>query len=291
MGSTEKRSRAASRRVAGLLAAAGALSVIGAAAALGQVAPTGGGAVAPGTPQVTLVQCVTKCIGPSSGVVKSKIRLLGTDLGNTTVVSLPRADGTRAKDKNPIVKPNGAVLAVVASGAVTGPVRTGDTFGQFHESTVPFTVGTLAELEAVQAQYRFPVQGAHNYGDAMARFGAPRNGHIHQGQDVFAPCGTPLIAPHSGVVESRGYQASAGNYIVIDGAKVAEDYVLMHLKGASKAAKKQSVTTGQFIGRVGQTGNASGCHLHFEIWPGKGWYSGGSPIDPLGILQYWDSFS
>jgi murein DD-endopeptidase MepM/ murein hydrolase activator NlpD len=277
--------------VAVLFAGAAAVSVVGAAAALGHVAPTGGGAIAPGSPQVASVQCVTRCIGPSTGVVKSKIRLLGADLANTTVVSLPRANGTRAKDKNPIVKPNGAVLAFVGPGAVTGPVRLGDTFGQFHESSAPLTVGTLEELKAVQMQYRFPVQGAHDFGDAMARFGAPRNGHIHQGQDVFAPCGTPLVAPHSGIVQSRGYQASAGNYVVIDGAGVAEDYVLMHLKGAAKAAKKQSVTTGQFIGRVGQTGNASGCHLHFEVWPGKGWYSGGSPIDPLGLLQYWDSFS
>jgi murein DD-endopeptidase MepM/ murein hydrolase activator NlpD len=100
-----------------------------------------------------------------------------------------------------------------------------------------------------------------------------------------------MVAPHGGVVKYRGYQGSAGNYLVIDGTGVKEDYVLMHLLAPAKVANGQQVTAGQFVGKVGETGNASGCHLHFEIWKGKGWYSGGRPIDPYPTLQYWDSFS
>jgi murein DD-endopeptidase MepM/ murein hydrolase activator NlpD len=50
------------------------------------------------------------------------------------------------------------------------------------------------------------------------------------------------------------------------------------------------VFTGQLIGYVGDTGDAVGCHLHFELWSGQ-WQAGGAPIDPLPALQGWDSYS
>jgi murein DD-endopeptidase MepM/ murein hydrolase activator NlpD len=234
---------------------------------------------------------VTRCIDASTGTVKSKVRLLGTDLGNVTVVSLPRVDGKRAKDPNPILKPSGVVITRIARGAVSGPIRIGDTFGLSHDSTIAINVGTAEQLRAIQQSFRFPVRGAHNFGSAQARFGAARSGHVHQGQDVMAPCGAKLVAVHSGLVKSAGYQASAGNYVVIDGSGVKQDHVYMHLAAAPRVAAGQQVTTGQKLGKVGQTGNAQGCHLHFEIWPGKGWYSGGAPVDPLPSLQYWDSYS
>jgi murein DD-endopeptidase MepM/ murein hydrolase activator NlpD len=54
----------------------------------------------------------------------------------------------------------------------------------------------------------------------------------------------------------------------------------MHLKKASWASKGTTLYAGQQIGRVGASGNASGCHLHFEIWTSPGWYAGGKPFDP-----------
>jgi murein DD-endopeptidase MepM/ murein hydrolase activator NlpD len=261
--------------------------MIAAGTALAQVS-AGGGTTAPGDPQVLSIQCVTRCIGPSTGVVKSKIRLLGSDLTGVTMVSMARADGTRAKDPHPVVKPSGVVISRIGKAVVSGPVRVTDSFGQVRDSAVTFTIGTIAELKAIQAQYRFPLPGPHSYGDG---FGAPRDGHTHQGVDVFGACGSPLIAAHTGVVQAKAFQGSAGNYVVIDGAGVKQDYFYAHLKKPAAVAKGQEVTTGQFVGLVGMTGNATGCHLHFEIWTGAGWYSGGKPIDPLATLQYWDSFS
>jgi murein DD-endopeptidase MepM/ murein hydrolase activator NlpD len=285
------------RNLAALVATVGALLCLGAGAASAQVAPTGpgtapgGGTTAPTDPQISGVQCLTRCIGLSAGVAKSKVKIFGSDLSATTVVSFPRANGLRTKDQTPVIKPNGAVLARVPKGAVTGPIRLGDNWGQVRDSLAPFTVGSLAQLKEVQSQYTFPVRGAHNYGGAEAGFGAGRDGHIHQGQDVFASCGTPLVVAHTGTVKARGFHGSAGNYVVIDGAGVKQDYFYAHLTGPAKVGKGQSVTTGQPLGKVGQTGNAQGCHLHFEIWAGRGWYSGGSAIDPLPTLRYWDSFS
>ena len=250
-----------------------------------------GGTVAPPDPQISGVQCLTHCIGISMGIAKSKVKIFGTDLSATTVVSFPHANGRRTKDQTPVVKPSGTVLARVPKGAVSGPVRLGDTWGQTHDSPVTFAVGTLQQLREVQSQFRFPVRGAHTYGGPEAAFGAGRDGHIHQGQDVIAACGTPLVAAHTGIVKARGYESAAGNYVVIDGTGVKQDHMYAHLRAPARVQKGQEVTTGQALGKVGDTGNAQGCNLHFEIWLGKGWYSGGNPVDPLPALRYWDTFS
>jgi murein DD-endopeptidase MepM/ murein hydrolase activator NlpD len=137
----------------------------------------------------------------------------------------------------------------------------------------------------------FPVRGRHDYGQEGARFGAGREGHTHQGQDVMAACGTPLVAARGGTVQYAGVQSAAGNYLVIDGDGTSVDYAYMHLRDAVTQTKGQKVFTGEVIGYVGDTGDASACHLHFEMWAGPGWYEGGSPFDPLPSLLSWDRLS
>jgi murein DD-endopeptidase MepM/ murein hydrolase activator NlpD len=138
--------------------------------------------------------------------------------------------------------------------------------------------------------FKFPVRGAHSYGDGV---GAPRAGHTHQGQDVLAACGTPLVAARGGRVQYKAYQAGgAGNYIVIDGKKTSHDYVYMHLKQASPLNRGDRVRTGQRIGIVGDTGDATGCHLHMEEWSGPGWYEGGTFLKSITRhLKKWDGWS
>jgi hypothetical protein len=138
--------------------------------------------------------------------------------------------------------------------------------------------------------HQFPIAGPHEYGMGAGRFGAARSGHVHQGQDVFATCGTPLVALIGGKVKYAGYQGKAGNYLVIAGAD-ANDYMYAHLKDKVTLRKGDPLTIGQPVGRVGDTGDAEGCHLHLEVWPAPGWYSGGSPIDPLPLLREWDGLS
>jgi murein DD-endopeptidase MepM/ murein hydrolase activator NlpD len=133
--------------------------------------------------------------------------------------------------------------------------------------------------------YRFPVQGAHGYGEFAAGFGGGRG---HQGQDVFAACGTPIVAARGGTVKFKQYHARAGYYLVVDGARTSTDFVYMHLREAALVDKGEKVKTGQPIGFVGDTGRASGCHLHFEEWTAPGWYAGGKPFDPLPHLRAWD---
>jgi murein DD-endopeptidase MepM/ murein hydrolase activator NlpD len=139
--------------------------------------------------------------------------------------------------------------------------------------------------------YAFPLLAAHDYGSSGAVFGAGRSGHTHQGHDVMAACGTPMIAARGGTVQYSGYQSAAGNYVVIDGKGTTLDFMYAHLAEPSPLRTGDSVRTAQPIGIVGDTGSASACHLHFEIWTAPGWYEGGSPVDPLPYLQKWDAYS
>jgi murein DD-endopeptidase MepM/ murein hydrolase activator NlpD len=134
----------------------------------------------------------------------------------------------------------------------------------------------------------FPVQGTYSLGGDGARFGAGRPGHRHQGQDIVAAAGTPVVSPRAGFVAWRAFQkAGAGHYVVVSGDD-GRDYVFMHFQDGSVLAQKgQAVTAGQQLGAVGSTGASSGPHLHFEIWP-DGWYAEDSkPIDPLPDLLAW----
>ena len=140
--------------------------------------------------------------------------------------------------------------------------------------------------------HAFPVIGPHTFGGPDAGFGAPRAGHTHQGQDIPAACGQKEVAFESGTLMVNAYQAGgAGYYVVIHGGLTGTDAVYMHLQAPSPVAAGASVLAGQVIGNLGDTGDAEGCHLHFERWSAPGWYVGGAPYDPLPELTYWDSYS
>jgi murein DD-endopeptidase MepM/ murein hydrolase activator NlpD len=139
----------------------------------------------------------------------------------------------------------------------------------------------------------FPLIGNFTYGvDPDGRFGAARPGHTHQGQDIPAPTGTPVVAPRGGLVKVVAFQkGGAGNYIVLHGEGEDLDFVFMHLRTGSIFVKPgQVVSTGQQLAQVGSTGESTGPHLHIEIWKGP-WATGGTPIDPLPFLRRWDSWS
>jgi hypothetical protein len=148
------------------------------------------------------------------------------------------------------------------------------------------TRGAAGKPKAGFFMHKFPVRGAHSYGDGL---GAGRN---HRGVDIFARCGVKLQAARAGKVQHEAYQGSgAGHYVVIDGKGNGKDYVYMHLQRASKLEEGDKVRTGQTIGRVGESGNAQGCHLHFEMWGSPGWYAGGEVLDPVPPMRAWDRWS
>ncbi len=132
----------------------------------------------------------------------------------------------------------------------------------------------------------FPVQGAYTFGGPDARFGAGRKGHVHQGQDVTAALGTPVVSPTAGTVIAVDFQkAAAGSYVVVHSVDGRDFFFCHFMKGSAAVAVGQPVAAGQQLGAVGMTGDATGPHLHFEIWQG-GWATG-YPVDPLAQLKLW----
>jgi murein DD-endopeptidase MepM/ murein hydrolase activator NlpD len=119
-----------------------------------------------------------------------------------------------------------------------------------------------------------PVDGPHVVNND---YGAPRGGGTrrHQGNDIMAPMGTPVVA----VVDGIAYQKTGGlggNAYQLQGA--AALYYYAHLNDFV-VPDATHVRAGQLIGHTGNTGDAAGgpAHVHFEIHPGQGW---GPSIDP-----------
>lgn len=134
----------------------------------------------------------------------------------------------------------------------------------------------------------FPVAGAYAFAGVDSRFGAGRRGHLHEGQDIGADAGTPVVAPYAGRVSTTDYQSGgAGEYVVLD-ASDGRDYFFAHcVRRSTTVPEGAIVAAGAPLCRVGETGSASGPHLHFEIW-NVGWRAdGGVPIDPLPELLAW----
>jgi len=95
----------------------------------------------------------------------------------------------------------------------------------------------------------------------------------HEGIDVAAPMGAPIIAPASGVVMRVGYENGYGNTLEIDhGNGIVTRYA--HCSRIDVKAG-QRVTRGQRIAAVGSTGLATGPHLHYEI------HINGKVVNPL----------
>jgi murein DD-endopeptidase MepM/ murein hydrolase activator NlpD len=137
--------------------------------------------------------------------------------------------------------------------------------------------GSSREDSGARKRAPYPIDGPHSYGDG---FGDRPN---HQGADILSACGTPLRAVKAGTVRRLATEGSAGRYIVLRDGE-GREYVYMHMSDVAVSSGER-VRAGERVGSVGQTGNASTCHLHFEAWSAPGWYAGGSPHDPMPVLR------
>ena len=121
-----------------------------------------------------------------------------------------------------------------------------------------------------------PVQGPRAFSND---FGDPRSGgRSHQGNDIMAPRGTPVVASVAGTV--KGHNSSLGGISYYLNGDDGNTYFGTHLDRLSGASGR--VAAGTVVGYVGSTGNASASapHLHFEIHPG-----GGRAVNPFSTLS------
>jgi murein DD-endopeptidase MepM/ murein hydrolase activator NlpD len=130
--------------------------------------------------------------------------------------------------------------------------------------------GVAGPVRQGSGSFVWPVNGPITSG-----FG-PRWGRLHAGVDISAPEGTPIRAAASGKVVLLGWTGGYGNYTCIQhGGGISTCYAHQVRYGTSMGA---SVSQGQVMGYVGNTGNSFGAHLHFEV------RINGSPVNPAGYL-------
>jgi len=109
--------------------------------------------------------------------------------------------------------------------------------------------------------------------------------HWHEGTDIMAPSGTPLLAAERGIITKMGSDVLGGTKIWVKGES-GTYYYYAHLSAfAPGMVNGLVVDAGTIIGYVGDTGNARGGapHLHFEIHP-----DGGAAVNPYPLLKVVD---
>lgn len=254
--------------------AAGA-SLLGLTAATAPAAEVGGVGAA-GKLAIADVVCVSRCVGRRQATPGAKVRVRGLAMDRVTNIVFRGGKGPIGV--KPLRRTESAALARVPRGAVSGRTVVVDSSGE-RSAPAPRKLAVLPPSAIPKTV--FPVAGPHQYWDG---FGAGRH---HQGVDVGARCRTPVVAAMAGRISFRDYEGAAGNYVVIDVKGSNAELGYMHLIEPAHVRKGQFVNAGQPIGFVGETGRATGCHLHFEYWIGR-WWRGGSPVDPMPYLKRWD---
>ena len=102
----------------------------------------------------------------------------------------------------------------------------------------------------------------------------PRDGGFHNGIDVMCAYGSPVVATAPGVVLEVEWSGSWGQYVKIDHGNGVATLCAHMVGGSPTVVPGQGVSAGELIGAVGDTGNASAPHCHFEVWVN------GTRVDP-----------
>jgi murein DD-endopeptidase MepM/ murein hydrolase activator NlpD len=123
--------------------------------------------------------------------------------------------------------------------------------------------------------FLWPVVGGGNYISQYFHYG-------HYAIDIAADYGSKVRAAGSGTVIFAGWKNNGGGYQVWI-AHGSGLYTTYNHMSAITVGRGQSVSRGQQVGRIGQSGNATGPHLHFEVWRGMVW-DGGRRVNPLAYL-------
>lgn len=142
--------------------------------------------------------------------------------------------------------------------------------------------GRLTVTLTAEASLAFPVGGAERLVAMRSGFGDTREGgREHEGIDLVAPKGTPVVAAVAGRVTRVGTEPDGGNVVWLDDPEHHRELYYAHLDGHA-VAEGVTVAVGDTLGTVGNTGNAQTTrpHLHFGVF-----LDGGVPVDPWPHLR------
>jgi murein DD-endopeptidase MepM/ murein hydrolase activator NlpD len=156
-----------------------------------------------------------------------------------------------------------------------------DSAGGFLGTVASPVSGTAPVFEGPGPFSVPPVPGAVIGWEGHSDFGVPRpGGRTHQGNDLFAPEGTPVYATFNGFAE-RSDNSLGGIAVSLNAPDGGHTYNA-HLSSSTIPERGRRVRAGEVIGYVGTSGNARGGppHVHFEYHP-----PGSSAIDPWSMLQ------
>jgi murein DD-endopeptidase MepM/ murein hydrolase activator NlpD len=202
-------------------------------------------------------------VGREYGVGTERIRL-ANDLPDETIyigqtLFVPKAQGDPIATPTPRPKPTHAASGG-GGGSSSGPVISGPS------GPVRYSGGRMS----------WPVVGGGNYISQYYHYG-------HEALDIAGSYGSPVVAAAGGTVIFAGWRSNGGGYQVwiSNGGNIYTTY--NHMSAVS-VGTGQSVGAGQRIGSLGQSGWATGPHLHFEVWVGFPW-SGGYRVNPLGYVR------
>lgn len=203
---------------------------------------------------------------------------------------LASVDGTHLQETSALPRPI-TVAAAAADGApvvTEAAARALEQIGWL-EGELAAVSDSIAVITALLRQPRvmfhnagptlWPVRGlvTSGFGVRQSPWGSGRA--MHSGLDIQAPYGTPVLATADGEVTFSGRDTEYGGLVIIDHGRDT-DTMYAHLS-ALYVREGQLIRRGTPIGAVGNSGRATGTHLHYEV------RVNGAPVDPSGYLQNW----
>ena len=230
-------------------------------------------------------------LAPSTTATTRPARTTATTVAPSTTASSPSepTSGSAPSGVSPDAgsEPAGVALVVPAWAQqviARAPLSAPNNSGGLLLALQPLVDVGLSSLQAaIVGMGRFPVAGFSSWRDDFLdpRFGSDGGFHFHGGEDLVSPCGTPLRSPTDGLLRI-GSDPAGGNTVEVVQPDATYFY-LAHLSAwVAGQATGVAVHTGDVIGFVGQTGAATGCHLHLEIHP-----QGGAAINPKPYVDLW----
>ncbi|WP_296599345.1 M23 family metallopeptidase [Phenylobacterium sp.] len=184
-----------------------------------------------------------------------------------------------APDRKPMVKARSRILAEAAIVVTAGL----SAFAVAHASLLTAPPGKAPPARAALTSARIAPARAPAEDEVLIAFEEPvpghavvspfglrqlpweGNGRLHEGVDISADSGVPVIAAADGVVVAAGTKGGYGRYVAVRHAESLTTFYA-HLGAIAPGLKPgMAVTAGTRLGQIGSTGTSTGPHLHFEI--------------------------